>query len=54
MNPDTIKEYLDLATLGTVADMVPILDENRIIVKNGLNFLNNTKNKSFLMPYIQN
>lgn len=51
MNPDTIKEYLDLATLGTVADMVPILDENRIIVKNGLNFLNNTKNKGLNAIY---
>ncbi|MDP2671735.1 MAG: single-stranded-DNA-specific exonuclease RecJ [bacterium] len=27
---------LELATLGTVADMVPLLGENRVIVKNGL------------------
>ena len=27
---------LELATLGTVADMVPLVGENRIIVKNGL------------------
>ena len=35
--------YLDLATLGTVADVVPLLDENRIIVTNGLPLLWNTK-----------
>jgi len=32
--------YLQLATLGTVADVVPLLGENRIIVKNGLKHLN--------------
>ena len=31
---------LDLATLGTAADMVPILDENRLIVSKGLELLN--------------
>jgi len=33
---------LDLASLGTVADMGPLLDENRIIVKYGLEALQNT------------
>lgn len=44
-DPLIIEEFLDLATLGTVADIVPLLDENRIIVKNGLHKLENTSNK---------
>jgi single-stranded-DNA-specific exonuclease len=45
MNFKSIQEYLDLAALGTVADIVPLLDENRIIVKNGIRALENTQNK---------
>jgi single-stranded-DNA-specific exonuclease len=33
--PD-LREYLDLVALGTVADMVPLLDQNRILVSFGL------------------
>jgi len=31
-----LRHYLDLVALGTVADMVPLLDQNRIVVKAGL------------------
>jgi single-stranded-DNA-specific exonuclease len=33
--PD-LREYLDLVALGTIADLVPISEENRILVKCGL------------------
>lgn len=37
------QEYLDLACLGTVADIVPMHGENRILVKHGLQVLANTR-----------
>jgi single-stranded-DNA-specific exonuclease RecJ len=37
-------KYLDLVTLGTIADIVKLLDENRIIVKFGLAAIENTHN----------
>ena len=36
-------EQLDLVCLGTVADVVPLVGENRILVKNGLDELTHTK-----------
>lgn len=36
-------EYSDLVAIGTIADVMPIKEENRIIVKLGLNMIENTK-----------
>ena len=39
--PDLWLEYIDLATLGTVADMMPLLGFNRALVRAGLQKINN-------------
>ena len=38
-----VEKRLDLAAIATVADVVPLLDENRIIVREGLARLENTR-----------
>ena len=35
-----LNELMDLVALGTVADMVPLLGENRYLVKQGLKLIN--------------
>ncbi|MCK4533449.1 single-stranded-DNA-specific exonuclease RecJ [bacterium] len=40
-----IKEYVDLVALGLVADHMPLIDENRIILKYGLKRIKRTKKK---------
>lgn len=37
-------KYLDIVCLGTVADIVPLVNENRVIVKYGLMLVRETKN----------
>jgi len=37
------RAYLDLAALGTIADVMPLLGENRIIAKHGLERLSDSK-----------
>ncbi|CAK7012619.1 MAG: hypothetical protein PEPC_00518 [Peptostreptococcus russellii] len=36
---ENINDYLEIVSLATICDIMPVLDENRIIVKNGLEIL---------------
>lgn len=48
-------KYMDIVMIGTVADVVPMLDENRIIIKEGLKVLKNTsvKGMKYLLKYLK-
>jgi single-stranded-DNA-specific exonuclease len=37
-----LKDHLDLVAMGTIADLVPLLGENRILARNGLRILQET------------
>lgn len=48
-NPEIdLKQYLDIVALGTVADIVPLVGENRILVSKGLRQLCCTKNSGLV------
>ncbi|HEY8362836.1 MAG TPA: single-stranded-DNA-specific exonuclease RecJ [Tissierellaceae bacterium] len=50
---DVTIKYLDLAALGTIADMVPLVDENRIIAKQGIRALKTTDKQGLLALLMQ-
>lgn len=37
-------KYLDIICLGTISDIVPLINENRVIVKLGLRLMQETRN----------
>lgn len=39
-----LDEYVDITAIGTIADVMPLVGENRILVKNGLEHLAKTEN----------
>lgn len=43
-----LPEYLDLVALGTVADLAPLTDENRTLVRRGLQSLKYTRHQGLL------
>lgn len=40
LDPDAANDWLDLVALGTVADLAPLVDENRVLVWRGLQAIN--------------
>lgn len=44
-----LKNYLDLVALATISDIVPLVDENRILVRHGLKQLNSSINTGIQM-----
>ena len=44
MPKDSYLKYLDIVAVGTISDIVPLVDENRIISKYGLEMMKETKN----------
>lgn len=55
LDMELIYKYLDIVMIGTIADVVPMVDENRIIIKNGLKIIKNTnvKGLAYLLNYLR-
>ena len=49
---DIVERYIDLVAIGTIADVMPLQEENRAFVRRGLQKLNNNPRKS-LAPLIK-
>lgn len=49
---DIVEHYIDLVAIGTIADVMPLKEENRAFVRRGLQKLNNNPRKS-LAPLIK-
>ena len=44
LDPKEYLKYLDIVCVGTISDIVPLTDENRVIVKLGLKLVEQTRN----------
>ena len=44
LDPKEYLKYLDLVCIGTISDIVPLVDENRVIAKLGLKLIEQTQN----------
>ncbi|MDO5557020.1 MAG: single-stranded-DNA-specific exonuclease RecJ [Clostridia bacterium] len=44
LDPKEFLKYLDIVCIGTISDIVPLFDENRVISSLGLKLVNQTKN----------
>lgn len=55
VNKKILYDYMDIVMIGTVADVVPMTDENRFIIKQGLANLRKTKVKGleYLIVYLK-
>lgn len=43
LDPETIMQHLDLVAIGSAADIVPLVGENRTLVKNGLQLVSEAR-----------
>lgn len=55
VSEERLYKYLDIVMIGTVADVVPMIDENRVIISKGLQVLKETKVKGliYLIRYLK-